>query len=84
MKRILMLLALLSFVVVFSTCGQDGLNGTSGKNGQDGSSGQDGSDGQDGSICSVEEIDNCAIITCNDGTSATICAPSCKKDKKVK
>lgn len=63
--------------------GQDGIDGLDGNDGQDGIDGQDGTDGQDGSdgtdglSCTVTQEEECAVISCEDGTSAEVCPLEC-------
>lgn len=57
--------------------GQDGTDGQDGANGQDGADGQDGVDGMDGTSCTGTETPGGGFeITCDDGTTFEIPAPS--------
>ncbi|MCI4433240.1 MAG: hypothetical protein JHC41_06560, partial [Nitrosopumilus sp.] len=53
----------------------DGATGPAGADGSNGTNGSDGATGPAGSSCSVEQVGNTAVITCTDGTTATIIGP---------
>lgn len=42
--------------------------------GKDGEDGTDGLDGKDGLSCTVAKVDECVVISCEDGTEAEICS----------
>jgi len=81
-------------VVIFAGCGPavvdgdqganglDGAPGVNGSNGQSGTPGPTGSAGVPGKSCSVKQLSNGALITCSDGTSATILNGEACKGKK--
>lgn len=52
--------------------GADGERGEPGETGATGAAGEQGAPGEDGASCSVRDTDSGAVITCDDGTTATI------------
>ena len=52
--------------------GQDGAPGVDGQDGAPGKDGQDGAPGADGSSCSATDLAGGALVSCTDGTTATV------------
>lgn len=64
-----------SFIVYNGINGLDGISGQDGldgENGITGQSGQDGTNGTDGLSCTVEQLENGAIINCNNSTATVL------------